>query len=80
MSDLQDLIATNAVRAYNEGFERGATEERDRIITLIREAQRAAMSKNGGYSKEVAEAFGQEWPLVTGWKDQLIALIKGEPK
>lgn len=58
-----------------------ATEqERERIITLIREAQRAAMSKNGGYSKEVAEAFGQEWPLVTGWKDQLIALIRGEQK
>ena len=37
MSDLQDLIATNAVRAYNEGFERGATEERERIIALLEE-------------------------------------------
>lgn len=37
MSDLQDLIATNAVRAYNEGFERGATEERERIIAMAKE-------------------------------------------
>lgn len=35
MSDLQDLIATNAVRAYNQGVERGAAEERDRIIKLL---------------------------------------------
>lgn len=41
MSDLQDLIATNAVRAYNEGFERGATEERERIIKLLEEAREA---------------------------------------
>ena len=35
MSDLQDVIATNAIRAYNEGFARGITNERDRIIKLI---------------------------------------------
>lgn len=35
MSDLQDLIATNAVRAYNEGFERGAKEERERIDEIL---------------------------------------------
>lgn len=35
MSDLQDLIATNAVRAYNEGFERGVASERDRIIEVL---------------------------------------------
>ncbi len=31
MSDLQDLIATNAVKAYNQGFERGEALERERI-------------------------------------------------
>ena len=35
MSDLQDLIARNAVMAYNQGVERGATEERERIIKLL---------------------------------------------
>jgi hypothetical protein len=35
MSDLQDLIATNAVRAYNEGLERGVASERERIIALL---------------------------------------------
>lgn len=31
MSDLQDLIAKNAVMAYNQGFERGEASERERI-------------------------------------------------
>ena len=35
MNDLQDLIATNAIRAYNEGFSRGEMSERERIIHLI---------------------------------------------
>jgi hypothetical protein len=35
VSDLQDLIATNAVRAYNEGLERGKASERERIIELL---------------------------------------------
>jgi hypothetical protein len=38
MSDLQDVIATNAIRAYNEGFARGITNERDRIIAMLQEA------------------------------------------
>jgi hypothetical protein len=36
MSDLQDLIATNAVKAYNEGFERGTVAERERVIELLK--------------------------------------------
>jgi hypothetical protein len=36
MSDLQDVIATNAIRAYNQGLERGEAFERDRIIKLAR--------------------------------------------
>lgn len=36
MSDLQDLIAKNAVIAYNQGFERGEASERERIIELIK--------------------------------------------
>ena len=35
MSDLNDLIATNAVRAYNEGLERGVASEREHIIELL---------------------------------------------
>lgn len=31
MSDLQDLIAKNAVIAYNQGFERGVASEQERI-------------------------------------------------
>ena len=35
MSDLQDLIAKNAVMAYNQGFERGEASERERIVELL---------------------------------------------
>lgn len=37
MSDLQDLIATNAVKAYNQGFERGEASERERIIAMAKD-------------------------------------------
>lgn len=35
MSDLQDLIARNAVMAYNQGFERGVASERERLTELL---------------------------------------------
>jgi hypothetical protein len=35
MSDLNDLIARNAARAYNEGLERGEAFERQRIVALL---------------------------------------------
>jgi hypothetical protein len=37
MSDLQDLIAKNAVIAYNQGFERGEASERERIMKVLEE-------------------------------------------
>lgn len=37
MSDLNDLIATNAVRAYNQGFERGVASEQERVLEVIQE-------------------------------------------
>ena len=37
MSDLQDVIAANAVKAYNEGFSRGIASERERIIKLLKD-------------------------------------------
>ena len=39
MNDLQDLIATNAIRAYNEGFERGEASERERIRKLLKQLE-----------------------------------------
>ena len=39
MSDLQDLIAKNAVMAYNQGFERGEASERERIIKILTTSQ-----------------------------------------
>lgn len=67
MSDLNDLIATNAVRAYNQGFERGAVEERERIIKLID-------------SLDVGFSSYEEKGYVVGDALDLIQLIKGEQK
>ena len=67
MSDLQDLIATNAVKAYNEGFERGAAEERERIIKLAQD--RICFDHKNGC----------EHGVCYGLSD-MIALIKGEQK
>jgi len=35
MSELNELIASSSVHAYNSGLERGAALERDRIVNLI---------------------------------------------
>jgi hypothetical protein len=35
MSDINELIATNTVRAFNQGLQFGAMEERERIIELL---------------------------------------------
>jgi hypothetical protein len=37
MSDFNDLIARNAIMAYHEGLERGALDERDRIVSMLKE-------------------------------------------
>lgn len=39
MSDLNDLIAKNAVMAYNQGVERGVASERERIMELLKANQ-----------------------------------------
>jgi hypothetical protein len=35
MSDINELIATNTVRAFNQGLQFGEMEERERIIELL---------------------------------------------
>ena len=67
MSDLNDLIATNAVRAYNQGVERGAAKEQDRIIELLE-----------GYLQKLLHNHGLI--IIPEQFDYLIALIKGEQK
>ena len=69
MSDLQDLIATNAVKAYNQGFERGEQSERERIIQLL---------------ESNANHYGCAWdcPQLCDAPtfSEFLSLIKGEQK
>jgi hypothetical protein len=63
VSDLQDVIATNAIRAYNEGVARGATEENHRVVLLLE-------SKVCGDESCIHE--------VCSFSLEAITLIKGE--
>lgn len=39
MSDLQDIIATSSIRAFNSGLEQGRAEERKRITDYLQRIQ-----------------------------------------
>lgn len=77
MSDLQDLIATNAVRAYNEGFERGEASEQERIIKLLQR-------KLAKFIQEMRECDSDDAQMVAAGQvsgfQEAIKLIKGEQK
>lgn len=77
MSDLQDLIATNAVRAYNEGFERGEASERERIIELLNSVA-AGQYKLLEFSPNRKDGQHREMAIATIY--QMTALIRGEQK
>jgi hypothetical protein len=68
MSDLNDLIHTNATRAYDQGVVR----ERERIIKLLEDEELHTHPNN--LMKDYNELV---W---LGIKEQLIELIKGEQK
>lgn len=40
MSDLQDVIASTSVKAFNSGYLQGAWDERMRIVQIIEEQPR----------------------------------------
>jgi len=67
MSDLQDVIATNAIRAYNEGLERGEAFERQSIIKLAED--RICFDHKTGCDHAACYALSD-----------LIQLIKGNAK
>ena len=74
MSDLNDLIARNAVMAYNEGLERGASMEMDRIVGLLESrVTRLDAMRPEGY-KRVADLANVR--IVT--YRNIIKLIKGD--
>ncbi len=68
MSDLNDLIASNAVRAYNEGLQRGEAFERERIIKILLTNQCDDENHSGECRTFISNVY------------QYIALIKGESK
>ena len=59
------------VEAMCRAIELGKRVERQRVLAIIKQAQLEAMTGNGGYTRAVAEAFGQSWPLEAGWKKKL---------
>lgn len=76
MSDLQDLIARNAVMAYNQGVERGAAEERERIVSLLQQLANKLDALRPASYKLVADKM--DLRIVT--INNVIKLIKEEQK
>lgn len=81
MSDLQDLIARNAVMAYNQGVERGAAEERERIIKLLESklcwCVGQLLNKDNG-KEELLRHLNCDWQAMQ--IEYHVALINGEQK
>jgi hypothetical protein len=73
MSDLQDLIHTNAHNAY----EIGVRTERERIIKLL-DGVAAGQAKLAEFNPNRKDRQHRELAIATTY--QLVALIKGEPK
>lgn len=77
MSDLQEVIAANAVKAYNEGFERGKTSERKEIIEQLKgesqTCEKAGLWANG------EELRSQLQQMHLGL-NAVIRLLEGEQK
>jgi hypothetical protein len=73
MSDLQDLIHTNAHNA----FEIGVRTERERIIKLLNGVA-AGQAKLAEFNPNRKDRQHRELAMATTY--QLVALIKGEPK
>lgn len=71
MSDLQDVIAANAVKAYNEGFSRGTIAERERVVELLKLNQ---IDTSKSVMSEATQVLWHEIRLL------LAELIEGEPK
>lgn len=66
MSDLNDLIATNSINAFNQGVQTGVRQEQERIIKLLDDPSVFGIWADHGIG------------LV--FRENLIALIKGENK
>ena len=69
MSDLNDLIATNAINSFNSGYLQGQVDEYRRITNLIKQMGSHANKNNDTNSQKLAVIC-----------NHLIALIEGEQK
>ena len=81
MSDLNDLIATNAINAYNSGVQAGAAQERERIIKLLESklcwCVGQPLNKDNG-REELMKHMNCDWEAMM--IEYHVALIKGEQK
>ena len=64
MSDLNDLIATNAINAFNNGVQTGIAQERKRIIELLIEE---GVFCNGHWKHECSEPKNCDLTINGSW-------------
>ena len=73
MSDLNDLIATNSINAFNQGVQTGVRQEQERIIKLLENHEWFEK----GEKDEVIGMLDGTWECECAGCS---ALIKGENK
>jgi hypothetical protein len=73
MSDLNDLIATNSINAFNQGVQTGVRQEQERIIKLLEEMPWQIYQ---GVAQD-GKILELPTPKVLD-REAVIALIKGE--
>lgn len=78
---LQEVIASNAVRAYNEGFERGAADKMAEIIKLLESklcwCVGQPLNEDNG-KEELMKHMNCDWEAMM--IEYHVSLIKGEQK
>lgn len=74
MSDLQDIIVTSSVKAFNSGLAHGVNQERERIIELLQHR----VDKLETMRPESYKSVADKMDLRITTTNNLIKLIKGE--
>jgi hypothetical protein len=80
MSDLNDLIATNSINAFNQGVQTGARQEQERIIKLLEDRLTGAQETKQANGQITAMRVPVDYDQLEAVIEACIYAIKGENK
>ena len=77
MSDLQDIIVSSSVKAFNSGLAHGVIQERERILEAVEQWRKDLLEEEPYSDEELAQSRDEGYARNFEF---LIDLIKGEQK